>query len=127
MAIKFDTLEELKAFCQHFRLMGQSVNMTDAPKKRGRKPGSKNKATLPLAADKVEMPKKRGRKPKLQGAMEATSVDAPKKRGRKPATQILTPVAGSGKKRGRKPGSASQVKSIVPAKRGRKPSVGKTS
>ena len=49
-----------------------------APKKRGRKPGSKKAADKAVPA---EAPKKRGRKP---GAKKAASTDAPKKRGRKP-------------------------------------------
>lgn len=109
MAIKFDTLEELKAFCLNFQLTVQSVDAVEStappqatPKKRGRKPGSKNKTTLALTSDTAEAPKKRGRKPKLKGTDE-------------------TVLAGVPKKRGRKPGSLNKVKNLGTAKRGRKP------
>lgn len=51
-----------------------------APKKRGRKPGTKNAEK----AVPAEAPKKRGRKPGTKKA-DAASGEAPKKRGRKPA------------------------------------------
>ncbi len=128
MAIKFDTLEELKAFCVNFQLTGKSDDAVEAPKKRGRKPGSKNKAILLVTTDDtIQSPKKRGRKPKLKATVETLTPHAPKKRGRKPGTSLLAKVSSSAKKRGRKPGSVNKVKAIGTAKRGRKPAAAKES
>ena len=67
MPIKFDTLDELKAFYRTFKLSGKSIDELDlpeAPKKRGRKPGVKVAAKVDSStADTAEAPKKRGRKP----------------------------------------------------------------
>jgi len=41
MPIKFDSLEELKAFYTAFKLSGKSVDELEAPKKRGRKAKTK--------------------------------------------------------------------------------------
>ncbi|WP_303673664.1 hypothetical protein [Vampirovibrio chlorellavorus] len=109
MAIKFDTLDELKAFCAQFQLIEHGVEPAGVPKKRGRKPGSKNKVILPATRDAVEAPatgapKKRGRKPKLTANLETLSPGTPKKRGRKP-------------------GSVNKVKRVSAGKRGRKSAV----
>jgi hypothetical protein len=112
MAIKFDTLEELKAFCLSFQLTGVAVEAAELPKKRGRKPGSKNRIPLPptlatnaadtLQSPQKDAPKKRGRKPKLQSTVDVLTLGAPKRRGRKPGSVNKIKAVGTGK-RGRKP------------------------
>ena len=98
--------------------LGQlAAKVTSTQKKRGRPPGSKNKATAaksPRAAPKVSTPtaamKLPGRpKPKAPGAASALSpVEGKRPRGRPPgsgskgAAKTPTPSTG-GKKRGRKP------------------------
>lgn len=111
MAIKFDTLDELKAFCANFQLTGPGVEPAEVPKKRGRKPGSKNKTIRSATVDTLEAPK-----------TAAPQTDAPRKRGRKPKSQASLEMltAGVPKKRGRKPGSVNKVKEVGTGKRGRK-------
>jgi len=107
----------------------------DAPKKRGRKPGSGKKAAAVSTDAAPAVKGKRGRKPG-SGKKAAASTDAAPavkgKRGRKPgsgkkaATSTDAAPAVKGK-RGRKPGSgkkAAVVANVAPAvkgKRGRKP------
>ncbi len=114
MAIKFDTLDELKAFFAQFQLIEHGVVPAGVPKKRGRKPGSKNKTIRPATVDTIEGPKP-----------AAPQTDAPRKRGRKPKLQASLEMltAGTPQKRGRKPGSVNKVKRVSAGKRGRKSAV----
>ncbi len=61
------------------QVVEEAAPAAEAPKKRGRKPGTKNAEK----AVPAEAPKKRGRKPGAKKA-DAASAEAPKKRGRKP-------------------------------------------
>ena len=69
-----------------------NTSIGEAPKKRGRKPGSGSKAAASASASSAgnsEGPKRRGRKPgstNKSSASAATS-EGPKKRGRKPKNQ----------------------------------------
>jgi DNA gyrase subunit A len=105
----------------------------EAPKRRGRPPGSgKKQAAEALAAQ--EQPKRRGRPPGSgkKHAPEAPAVqEQPKRRGRPPGSGKKPVVeAAAPKRRGRPPGSGKAkvaAPSAAPKKRGRPPGKGKAS
>jgi hypothetical protein len=111
----------------------------DAPKKRGRKPGSGKKAAAVSTNAAPAVKGKRGRKPGSGKKAAAVANAAPAvkgKRGRKPgsgkkAAAVANAAPAVKGKRGRKPGSgkkAAAVANAAPAvkgKRGRKPGSGK--
>lgn len=82
----------------------------DAPKKRGRKPGSTNKKTEEAVATE---PKKRGRKPGSLNKPKQEVATEPKKRGRKPGSPNKPKTVADGV------ASATASDSPSPVKRGR--------